>query len=250
MTKSDIQTVLESVYPHELAESLLANYENALREFKKGNWRYFGNEIGQFIEVSYRMIEFQLTTKYTPIANKLPNFNERILTTWENYGSTYDEVYRIIIPRCLYAMYCIRNKRGMIHKNHIDPNKMDATILLNDTKWILAEFFRLSSTLSFEETESIIDSIMCKENSLIWDTGSVLRVLDPKMSSADKVLCLLYMRDSQTDSGLQKSVEYKNFTEFKRILRNLHTKRLIEYSVPNCIISPLGIQRAEELLKF
>lgn len=49
MTRSDIQTVLESVYPHELAESLLINYENALREFKKGNWRYFGNEIGQFI---------------------------------------------------------------------------------------------------------------------------------------------------------------------------------------------------------
>ena len=83
------------------------------------------------------------------ISNKLPNFNERILTTWENYGSAYDEVYRIIIPRCLYAMYCIRNKRGMIHKNHIDPNKMDATILLNDTKWVLAEFFRMSSTLSF-----------------------------------------------------------------------------------------------------
>ena len=122
MTRSDIQTVLESVYPHELAESLLINYENALREFKKGNWRYFGNEIGQFIEVSYRMIEFQLTANYTPIANKLPNFNERILIAWENYGSTYDEVYRIIIPRCLYAMYCLRNKRGMIHKNHIDPN--------------------------------------------------------------------------------------------------------------------------------
>lgn len=249
MTRSDIQNVFESVYPHELAESLLTNYENALREFKKGNWRYFGNEIGQFIEVSYRMIEFQLTENYTPISNKLPNFNERILTTWENYGSAYDEVYRIIIPRCLYAMYCIRNKRGMIHKNHIDPNKLDATILLNDTKWVLAEFFRLSSTLSFEETESIIDSIMCKENSLIWDTGSILRVLDTKMCCADQVLCLLYMRNSQTDTELRKSIEYKNPTEFKRVLKNLHAKRMIEYVAPNCILSPLGTQRAEVILK-
>ena len=247
MTKSDIQTVLESVYPHELAESLLTNYESALKEFRKGNWKYFGNEIGQFIEVSYRMIEFQLTANFTPLANKLPNFNERILTAWENYGSTYDEVYRI--PRCLYAMYCIRNKRGMIHKNHIDPNKIDATILLNDAKWILAEFFRLSSTLSFEETEGIINSIMCKENSLIWDTGSVLRVLDTRMSCADKVLCLLYMRNSQTDTELRNSVEYKNPTEFKRVLKNLHAKRMIEYAAPNCTLSPLGIQRAEEILK-
>ncbi len=249
MTRNDIQTVLESEYPHELAESLLTNYENALREFKKGNWRYFGNEIGQFIEISYRMIEFKLTSNYTSIANKLPNFNERILNSWENLGSSYDEVYRIIIPRCLYSMYCIRNKRGMIHKNHIDPNKMDSTVLLNNTKWVLSEFFRLSSTLSFEETESIIDSIMCKENSLIWDTGTALRVLDMKMSCADKVLCLLYVRDMQTDTVLRNSIEYKNSTEFKRILRKLHTQRLIEYAVPNCTLSPLGIQRAEEILK-
>ena len=249
MTRSDIQTVLESVYPHELAESLLTNYENALREFKKGNWGYFGNEIGQFIEVSYRMIEFQLTKNYTSIANKLPNFNERILNTWENYGSAYDEVYRIIIPRCLYAMYCIRNKRGMIHRNHIDPNKMDANILLNNAKWILAEFFRLSSILSFEETERIIDSIMCKENSLIWDTGSVLRVLDTRMSCADKVLCLLYIRNSQTDTELRNSVEYKNPTQFRRVLKKLHKERMIEYAVPDCKLSPLGIQRAEEILK-
>lgn len=137
----------------------------------------------------------------------------------------------------------------MIHKNHIDPNKMDATILLNDTKWILAEFFRLSSTLSFEETESIIDSIMCKESSLIWDTGSVLRVLDTKMSCADKVLCLLYMRNSQTDAELRNSVEYKNPTEFKRVLKTLHNKRMIEYAAPNCTLSPLGVQRVEEILK-
>ena len=249
MARSDIQTVLETVYPHELAESLLVNYENALREFKKENWRYFGNEIGQFIEVSYRMIEFQLTAKYTPIANKLPNFNERILTTWENCGSAYDESYRIIIPRCLYAMYCIRNKRGMIHKNHIEPNKMDATVLLNDTKWVLSEFFRLSSNLSFDETEGIIDSIVCKENSLIWNAGSVLRVLDTRMSCADKVLCLLYICNSQTDTELRNSVEYKNQTEFKRVLKTLHNKRMIEYAAPNCTLSPLGVQRVEEILK-
>ena len=248
MTRNDIQTILESAYPHELAESLITNYENALKEFKKGNWKYFGNEVGQFIEISYRMIEYKLTGTYTPIASKLPNFNERILTAWENLGSAYDEVYRIIIPRRIYSMYCIRNKRGMIHKNHIDPNKMDATVLLNDSKWILSEFFRLVSTLSFDETENVVNSIMCKENTLVWDTGYVLRILDTKMSSANKVLCLLYIRDSQSDEELRKSIEYKNLTEFKRLLRTLHKNRLIEYRGSNCILSPIGIQCAEKLL--
>ena len=44
MTKSDVQTALEATYPKELIESLLRSYENALAEYKKGHWQYFGND--------------------------------------------------------------------------------------------------------------------------------------------------------------------------------------------------------------
>ena len=248
MTKSEIKNVLMTVYPDELVDALLTSYENALAEYKKEHWQYFGNEIGQFVEVARRMIEYQLDNHYTPLADKLANFNERILTAWENYDSTFSEVYRIVIPRCLYSMYCLRNKRGMIHKSHIDPNRMDASVLLSNTKWVLAEIFRQVSTMSFEDTESIVDSIMCKETSIVWDTGNCLRVLDPKMSCKNKVLCLLYIKDGQLDVELQKSIEYKNTTEFKRVLRTLHREKLIEYIDSKCLLSPIGLIQAEVLL--
>ncbi len=248
MTRSDIEAIFESNYPHELASPLIDNYWNASREYKKNNWQYFGNEVGQFIEISRRMIEYQLDKKYTPLEKKLANFNESVLVSWENHDASISEVYRIVIPRCLYSMYCLRNKRGMIHKNQITPNKMDANILLHNTKWVLAELFRMVSTKSFEETTSIIDSIMCKETSIIWDTGSCLRIMDTKMSSINKVLCLLYIKDSQKDNDLQNSVEYKNTTQFRRILKEMHSKKLIEYSSSICILSPLGEKQAEELL--
>lgn len=247
MTRNNIQSVLITIYPVELVDSMLTSYENALAEYKKEHWQYFGNEIGQFVEVVRRMIEYQLNGQYTPLDRKLVNFNEKILTSWENYDAKFSEVYRIVIPRCLYSMYCLRNKRGMIHKSHIDPNKMDATVLLGNTKWVLSEMFRQVSLLSFEETESIINSIMVKETSIVWDTGSCLRILDTTMASKDKVLCLLYMREKMTDAELRKSIEYKNTSNFKKLLRELHKSKLIEYSAPNCIISPLGIERAETL---
>ncbi|MBQ6874550.1 MAG: hypothetical protein IJO24_09695 [Clostridia bacterium] len=248
MTRSDIQNVLATAYPSELVDSMLASYENALAEYKKEHWQYFGNEIGQFVEVARRMIEYQLDNRYTPLADKLANFNERILTAWENYDSKFSEVYRIVIPRCLYSMYCLRNKRGMIHKSHIDPNRMDASVLLSNTKWVLAEIFRQISTMSFEETEEIVNSIMCKESSIVWDTGNCLRILDTKMSCKNKVLCLLYMKDGQSDTDLQKSIEYKNTTEFKHVLRLLHKEKFIEYADSKCIISPKGLTEAENLL--
>lgn len=247
MTRSDIQNILVNMFPDELVESILTSYEKALAEYKKEHWQYFGNEIGQFVEVARRIIEYQLDGKYTPLTDKLGIFTEKVLTELERHDVKISEVYRIIIPRCLYSMYCIRNKRGMIHKSHIDPNKMDATVLLSNTKWVLAELLRQASTLSFDETEEIINSIIVKETSIIWNIGDNIRILDVKMPCKDKVLCLLYTKDGMTDKELQEYVEYKNTTEFKRILRTLHKNKLIEYAVPKCYLSPTGIVKAEEI---
>lgn len=248
MTRSDVQAILNNAYPPELVVPMLTSYENALLEFKMGRWQYSGNEIGQFIEVARRIVEYQLDGKYTSLADKLTVFSEKVLATYEAHSSSIPETYRIVIPRILYAMYCLRNKRGMIHKSHIDPNKMDASVLLGNTKWVLAEFFRQASTLSFEETEAAIDNIMCRETSVVWDTGGALRILDTKMTTRDKVLCLLYIKDGQSESELKNNIEYKNSTHFREILRALHSEKLIEFSSEKCILSPIGIQKAETLL--
>lgn len=206
MTRSEIKTSLEAVYPQELTDALLTSYEHAIIEYRKSHWQYFGNEIGQFIEVARRIIEYQLSGNYTPLADRLTIFSEKVLISLESHSSTISEVYRVLIPRTLYAMYCLRNKRGMIHKSSIDPNKMDATVLLGNAKWILAEFFRLASTLPFEETEAIIESIICRETSVVWDTGTSLRILDTRMSAKDKVLCLLYVKDMLRDDASYRAI--------------------------------------------
>jgi hypothetical protein len=248
MRRNDIITELLKDYPKEIIEVFIENYVRALGEYRKGNWKYVGNEIGQYVECAYRMIDYKLTGKYIPLNDKLPNFNEIQLNKWENANSNIIIEYRIIIPRNLYAMYCIRNKRGMIHKNHIDPNYMDATYLCNSAKWVLAEFFRLSSNKSFDETIEIVNSIINREINLIWNSGSIIRILDSKMNCSNQVLCLLYVKNNQTTKELFKSTEYSNLTKFKGILKDLHNKRLIEYNNQICTISPLGEKIVEELL--
>lgn len=225
----------------------MVSYQNSLTEYKKAHWQYFGNEVGQFVETVRRIIEFKLTGTYTPVSEKLKIFNEKVLTELENVGKQFPEEYRIVIPRCLYSMYCMRNKRGMIHKSHIDPNKMDATVLLYNTKWVLAELVRLESNFSFEDTENIVESIMMRETNLIWNTGKVLRVLDNKLKTKEKILCLLYVKDGQNDNDLQKSVEYKNKSQFRILLKTMHKDRLIEYCESRCKLSPLGSGEAERI---
>ncbi len=250
MITEDIKNAFKKNYPDELINGIFDNYEKALKQFRLENWQYCGNEIGQFVEIARRMIEYDLTGNYTPLTEKLPLFNQAELNKFESASSTINETFRIIIPRRLHSMYCIRSKRGMIHKGDIDPNKMDASVLLQDAKWVLAEFFRMCTSYSIEKSEEIISSIISKERSLIWDTGDVLRILDTKMSAKSKVLCLLYAKDNQSDMDLYNAIEYSNTAVFRSsVLKKLHTCRFIEYSNGVCKLSPLGIREAEKLLK-
>lgn len=250
MTNTDniVLNILKNKYPEELATSIVQSYTATLKEYKKRNWKYAGNEIGQFIEVARRLLEFVFSSQYTPLSERLPFFNESSLHAYEQANQSIGESYRILIPRYLYAMYSIRNKRGIIHKSEIDPNAMDLTILLNSAKWVLSEMIRLSSDLSFEQTSELIESLMEKEQPLFWDVENTVRLLDVKMDSASKILCLLYYKDRQTDIELQNAIEYQNSTNFKAVLKKLHKERKIEYTNGICLLSPIGIIKAEAIL--
>ncbi|EAC6873271.1 hypothetical protein BSX36_10475 [Listeria monocytogenes] len=244
----EVNKILSQSIPNELVSSLINSYTLSLKEYKKESWQYYGNQVGQFIECARRCIEHLVLGTHTPFNSKLSIFNEKTLLTFENASSSIPEEYRIIIPRILYSMYCIRNKRGMIHKNHIDPNKMDSSILLSSEKWVLAEFVRQNSQLGFDKTFELIESIIVKENLIIWDSGELLRILDTKMKSENKIVCLLYFKDKQHEDELIQSIEYSNPSSFRNILSKLHKERLIEYAKPICSLSPKGVQHAENIL--
>lgn len=245
----NINQILSLTVPKELIDALLESYQKALTEFRKGNWSYFGNEIGRYIEISLRILEYMTLSKYTPLSSKLPIFNEQYLKNFEQSKIQKEESYRIIIPRQLYSMYCIRNKRGMIHINNINPNKMDATILLSSAKWVLAEFVRLLTNLGYDESIQLIESIINKELSIIWNEDDIFRILDTKLSCKEKILITLYLKNSTDIRELMEIVEYKNISLFRKILLELHKEKFIEYSNKRCIISPLGTTEVEKVFK-
>ena len=68
-----IQNSFNNLIPQELTNELIQSYNKALNEYSKQNWKYLINELAQFNEITYRIIEFLLTGLYTPIKDKLPN---------------------------------------------------------------------------------------------------------------------------------------------------------------------------------
>lgn len=243
-----VLNILESEFPNELANKLMEAYDNAIREYKKRNWKYFGNEMGRFVEVAIRMVELKTEGKYTNLKDKLAILNENRLKQFEQSQITNIISFRILIPRQLYSMYTIRNKRGMIHVNEIAPNYMDSTLLVNISKWVLAEFIRNSIKMNYDEAMKIIENIIIKENELIWMEDEIFKILDKSITLEEKILCILYCRNKINEEQLFKLSEYSNITMFRKKLKSMHLEQKINYNKEKIMISPIGIRIAEDQL--
>lgn len=244
----DIGALLKKHYPNELVDSVISSYNEIEKNFAARKWKASEVDAGHFVEGVRRILEYELFgNKYTPLNKSLSPFNDKALHKYE--GAIGDDSLRMLIPRVLKAVYNIRNKRGSAHLAGISANEMDSTIILYSVKWVLAELVRLNSSLSAAETQSLVNKIVERKLEVLWKDGDITRILDHNMKSSDQVLVLLYDESPRSSQNLQHIVEYKNKTNFTKVLKRLHAKKLIELSGNgNCSISPKGVIEAEKII--
>lgn len=243
-----VRDLLLTHYPDELVDLLIGYFQEIERNYRLEKWKPSELDSGHFVEVVRRVVEYQLFGSYAPLDKSMGSFNSAVLTKYESAKG--DESYRVIIPRVMYAMYCVRNKRGVGHVGPVSPNKMDATFVLSSAKWILAELVRLSGRSHPDNAHSAIDELMDKHVDLIWADDEIFMILDRKMKAADKALLALYKEDGVSIEVLRDRVVYQNKTNFLKILKNLENKKLIHLTKQDtCKLSPLGVKTVEERLK-
>lgn len=242
-----IESALRERFPKELVAAVLSAYREIEGNFVLGKWKASELDAGHFVEATRRIIEQELFGSFTKIGKDLPRFADAELKRYEQ--SQGDESFRILIPRSLKAVYNVRNKRGVGHLGVISPNEMDATYILYSVKWILAELLRLASGANPAETQAAIESIVERRLSMLWKHEGVVRILETNLSARDQTLILLFDKSPQTEVDLQNSIEYKNLSNYRKILQRLHKDRLIEHQ-PNglSVITSKGIISAENVM--
>ncbi|OGZ18634.1 MAG: hypothetical protein A2175_02695 [Candidatus Nealsonbacteria bacterium RBG_13_42_11] len=241
--------VLKLAFGEEISTHILDSFKEIQGNFLLKKWKPSELDAGHFVESVRRAIEKELFNNYTPFKQKLSNFDNAVLQSYERAKG--DESFRIIIPRALKSIYNIRSKRGVGHVGMISPNEMDATYILYTVKWILAEVIRLKSNFSIIETQKLVNSIVKRQVEILWEIGEINRVLDSGMPAKDQVLVLLSNESPLNKSWLLRAIEYKNPTDFyRKVLKPLHQSRFIEYDKQSgdCFISPTGTMAAEKII--
>jgi hypothetical protein len=239
--------LLQKAYDEAIANHIVDAYLEIERNYVFRKWKPSELDAGHFVETVRRILEKELTGTYTPFSIKIANFSDAVLKGYEN-ASGHDS-YRMLIPRILKGVYNVRNKRGVAHISDVSPNEMDATVIFYSVKWVLAEIVRINSSLTPAATQKVLDSIIERQIPIIWKDGAIVTVLDPKLSAGEQVIVLLYDVSPRTEAELMSITEYKNKSNFVKILKRLHAKKLI-YRQENvgCRLLPPGLAVAESII--
>jgi len=244
-----------SVLPSTLRDDVLSAFNEIVKNYREHRWEPSELNGGKLCEAIYTVVVGWLEDgRYPARAKKPSRFPQTCWALEQKYTSVPDSrSARILIPRMMIGLYDIRNNRGVGHAGaEVDPNQMDATVVLYTAKWLMAELVRMLHTLHIDEAATIVDGLIEREVAWVWTHGDKKRLLRTGMSWRQQTLVLLLTEAGDVaEADLFGWLEHPRLANLRQqILKPLHTERLIEYDQEKRTVRllPPGVAAAEALV--
>ncbi|WP_440975506.1 hypothetical protein [Pseudoxanthomonas winnipegensis] len=237
--------------PAGLRSELLESFNSIVRNYREGRWEPSELNGGKLSEVAYTVLQGMASGNFLARAKKPRNMLEACKAL-EQADPNLPRSVRVQMPRILIALYEVRNNRGVGHVGgDVSPNPMDAKLVLEFSKWILAEFIRIFHETTIDVAQQLVDRLVDRTIPSVWSVGGAKRVLLPELTYKDKVLLLLYAEDGVSSKTLFDWVEHSNISSFRKtVLGALHKLKMIEFDSEKdqIFLSPLGSSEVEQNL--
>lgn len=179
-----------NVLPKGLRKPLLQEFANIINNYMESRWTPSELSGGRFCEIVYTILQGYVTRSYSSIPSKPRNFVDACRRLEGHTG--VPRSFQILIPRLLPALYEIRNNRGVGHVGgDVDPNLMDSTAVVAIVSWIIAELIRVFHGVSTAEAQQLVNNLTERRVPLVWKSGEIRRVLNPRLSLKDQILLLI-----------------------------------------------------------
>jgi hypothetical protein len=242
--------------PAGLRDPLLECFSQIARNFAERRWEPAELNGGKFCEIVYTILNGALSGSFVSIPSKPSNMVdacraiEQISASPSRVG---DRSLRILVPRLLPYLYEIRNNRGVGHVGgDVDPNFQDAAAVFQSASWVMAELIRIFHQITIGDAQETVNALVERKHPIVWQSGDVRRVLDPKLTKSDQSLLLLYAAGGWVEEkDLEQWVEYANLTQYRnRIIIPLHNDRIVEYDkkLRRIHLTPRGVEDVEQRL--
>lgn len=239
------------VLPQGLRDSLIAEYQDIVRNYMERRWRPSELSGGRFCEIVYTILEGHASGTYATSPSKPANFVDACRRLEQN--PRVPRSFQILIPRLLSALYEIRNNRNVGHVGgDVDPNHMDSVAVLTTANWIMAELVRVLHQLpSMDQAQAVVDALVERRTPLVWQNGDLKRVLDAQLNVGEQILVLLASSaEKVVVDTLFQWIECSTKSYLKKLLQRLHDERKVEFDKRSdeVTILPPGAKEAEAIL--
>lgn len=215
--------------PAGLRNPLIAEFTDIVRNFSESKWRPAELSGGRFCEVVYTILDGYAKGAYAAAPAKPRDFVAACRALEGHAG--VPRSFQILIPRLLPALYEIRNNRDVGHVGgDVVPDLMDSAAVVGVAGWVMAELVRVFHDVRTDEAQELVNNLAERRLPLVWKSGDLRRVLDPAMTLKDQVMLLAGSCTGRVKvADLLTWTDYGNAGYFRRLLRQLHRQRLVEY---------------------
>jgi len=252
---NDVKADLKNSIDPKLVDSLFEHFYELQSRYVQGDFEPSELNGGKFAETATRIIQFLTSGQFTPLGRHIPRLAQTLDSFEQLPSRQHNESLRKHIPRVLKAVCEVRNNRGVGHTpGDINPNFMDASLVLANCSWVLAEFIRLQTNMNETEAQAFVDSLVSRPIPVIQDIEGYPKILYPEFSVPNKTLLLLYFKGS---GGIERSI-LVNWLERERIKKDTILKSLQRLDTSadihvhengNVYLTDKGQSRVEEVIR-
>jgi hypothetical protein len=205
----------------DLAQHLASNFVNIRRDLATDTLER--SSPGKFVETFVQCLQ-QISTGKFDVKPDVDGY----LSKHVESAANLPEGLRICGARIARAMYSLRNKRSIAHKNEIDPNTFDLAFVHEGSAWIMAELFRMASGLTMQQSGEMIDLVQAPVGTLVEEIEGT-RLVHADLTIEGEILVLLHSQYPHPVAvhDIEQSLKARSAKSVRNRLGEMRTNKLL-----------------------
>jgi hypothetical protein len=249
---SDISSLLVPAFPAKHVSAAVSHFTNAVNDFGRGDWEDSITKTGKFAEAILKAVATHCGVSFE--SGRKFKADAVINALGQLAHGSYDDSLRLLIPRACRVIYDIASNRGARHDpDEVDPNSMDANVVMPISAWILAEAIRYAQKGAVDPSQArdLVELLVEKKYPVLEEVQGRIYLHAKKKSAVDVGLVILAHRYPKRVSrgDLIAAIERNGFALANAKVAAVRVAKFVDDDGTGQLrlLAP-GLKRAEEII--
>lgn len=233
-------------------DAAVGHFNNAVNDYSKGDWEGCIAKAGKFVEALLKALGVHCSVPFEN-GRKFKAAKLMIDLSQLPQGG-FDDSLRLLMPRACQVIYDIASNRGARHDPHeVNPNSMDANVVMPLASWLLAEAIRYAQKGAVDPSgaEQLVQSLTERRYSVVEKVEGRVYLHAAKKSAVDVALVVLAQQHPKrmTLDNLVEAIKRNGFSKSNSRLAISRIKAMLDIDNGEMRLLSTGLTRAEDIVR-